>query len=696
MQTLAPMNHSPQMAGAIQVGQGVGERDTLSTTSPDGSISRRADTEGVAGRISDTHETSANDAGRPSAVGQAAGSVDCSPTPFVTSPANFFTDISENSGIRTNNYDPNPSIAVPINDHSRLAFADLNGDHYDDIVMHSLYPNPRAGIPFEHLVFLNRGDGTFIDWSFDSGLRDVQAGFFAFGDVDNDGDQDVFAGLDIQLTGQTSAIYLNDGAGRFTQLTNAGVEDGVPAAAQAIFADFDSDGRLDLFVGHGHTSFSAPDSLYIGDGTGRFTNASARLQNPPAQPSNGAVACDYDNDGDLDIFVSTYGVSQGFGLNALWENRGSQFINVAVERGFASLPGGNYYLASTGFGEDVEPARQPGTYMGSNGFGIACADVNRDGWMDIFLTAISHPVDSDDQRKWSDPSQLLINQGASGEPNFVNMFIERGLPFNEGDVDGAIIDYDNDGLLDLSISRDSKYERNYPEGEQKAWFGLMRQRADGQFESVGLQSGINAPGVAVQASLTMCSVDDDCTRRSERCLKDRCRRPCQAVADCPEGEICHSGGFCKGLARMKKAQNHAWSDIDLDGDMDLLVGGRDTGGGRPNFLFRNDLGHQNRWLGFRLVGDGRQVNRDAIGAKIRLVFGQETLRFDIQSARGMYNSTDGRIALFGLGDRPCDYRVEVTWPDGLVVNFEATQTGENRHWVVTYPQTLSPLIVGRE
>ena len=142
---------------------------------------------------------------------------------------------------------------------------------------------------------------------------------------------------------------------------------------------------------------------------------------------------------------------------------------------------------------------------------------------------------------------------------------------------------------------------------------------------------------------------------------------------------------------MKKAQNHAWSDIDLDGDVDLLVGGRDTGGGRPNFFFRNEIGHQNRWLGFKLVGDGDRINRDAIGAKVKLVYENETLIRDIQSARGMYNSTDGRIALFGLGDRPCNYRVEVLWPDGSIVELDAAQTGENRHWLLTYPDTLTPL-----
>ena len=123
----------------------------------------------------------------------------CQPGSTEPPKAPYFTDISSASGIQVGNYVQKPAKSIPINDHSRLGFVDLNGDGLDDIVTHSLYPNPKAGVPFEHLVYLNLGDGTFKDISSESGLRDVQAGFFAFGDVDNDGDQDCFAGLDVPL-----------------------------------------------------------------------------------------------------------------------------------------------------------------------------------------------------------------------------------------------------------------------------------------------------------------------------------------------------------------------------------------------------------------------------------------------------------------------------------------------------------------
>ena len=571
----------------------------------------------------------------------------CTQRPAELPTQSFFTDISEASGIRVANFDPNPPMGTVINDHSRLAFADLNGDGFDDIVMHSLFPNAKKGVPFEHLVFLNNGDGTFTHFSDPSGLRNVQAGYFAFADIDNDGDQDLFAGLDVNAYATyTSAIYLNDGMAHFTKVNNSGVDNAAYyLTANAVFADFDGDAKLDLFVGNGSTFAPTPDFFYLGNGDGTFTPANDRIAGSPNQPSNGSTVCDYDNDGDMDIFVSTYGVSVRRGVNHLWENDGSgHFVEVAAARGFAALATGNYYLATTGNGTDAE-SDNPADWVGSNGFGIDCADINGDGNLDIFLTTISHPVNSDMLRKWSDPSQVLINQGPTAGYTFVNEYLLRGLPFNEGDVDGATVDFDNDGRLDLSVSRDRKYEGNYSGAQQKAWFGLFHQQAAGTFYSLGVESGIN---------------------------------------DIDNSE----------LLRMKSAQNHVWSDIDNDGDLDLLVGGRDTGGGRPNFLFRNDIGHRNRWLKLRVEGDGSTITRDAFGTRATLRASDRTVVREKKSSRGQYNSEDTRVFHFGLGDVGCDYVLEVTWPNGATVTLDRTVVGDNLDLILHYPDVVEATVGG--
>ena len=142
------------------------------------------------------------------------------------------------------------------------------------------------------------------------------------------------------------------------------------------------------------------------------------------------------------------------------------------------------------------------------------------------------------------------------------------------------------------------------------------------------------------------------------------------------------------LRRMKNAQNHAWSDIDRDGDLDLLVGGRDTGGGRPNFLFRNDIGAQNRWMAFELVGDGDTINRDAIGARVTVNFDNESIIREKKSSRGLYTSEDTRVLHVGIGDRPCATSIEVRWPNGETVSLDMDTVIEGSYLRIEYPDVV--------
>ncbi len=255
----------------------------------------------------------------------------------------------------------------------------------------------------------------------------------------------------------------------------------------------------------------------------------------------------------------------------------------------------------------------------------------------MFKTAISHADSWDYSRLWSDPSTLLIN---GGDGTLSNEWLSRGLPYNEGDIDGALVDFDNDGRLDISISREDKYEDRYPDDENKGWFGLARQLEGGNFESLGLTSGVN-----------------DLSGEHE-------------------------------FKRMKRAQNHAWADIDHDGDLDLLVGGRDKGGGRPNFLFENQAGQDNDWLVIGLEGDGDAVHRDAFGTRVTLSWDGGSITREKKSSRGTYNSEDTRWMHFGLAHADCHYTVTVRWPDGTQVSLDPEALEERAFIQVRYPDEV--------
>jgi hypothetical protein len=396
-----------------------------------------------------------------------------------------------------------------------------------------------------------------------------------------------------------------------------------------------------------------PDQLFLGNGDGTFRVATERLSGNEDWPSNGSVACDVDDDGDQDLFVSVYGVSHNGAQNQLFINDGAaNFSEEGVARGVASQPGGNTWRADLDYGEKPEPSGSPGKYIGGNGFGVDCSDFDQDGDLDILFTAIAHPSEAPPgfrgwppeeiealnyTRRWADPTHVLVNDG---DGRFEVLWRDAGLPYNEGDIDGSLADFDNDGLMDVGVSRDKKYEAGYTTWDQKGWFGLIRQLPDGSFESLGQASGINHP----------------------------------------EDET--------GTQRMGGSGNVNWSDLDRDGDLDLVLGGgpRTRGG----HVFDNRIGSENDWLAVRLVGDGDTVNADAMGAKLTIHHQATDVAMSraVLSSRGTYNSADTRVQHFGLGDLPCDYVLVIRWPNGIEDAWSGEAVGRNHYVRAVYGQGL--------
>jgi hypothetical protein len=363
-------------------------------------------------------------------------------------------------------------------------------------------------------------------------------------------------------------VLLNDGTGLFSAVAAAGVETLDPSAA-AGFGDGNGDGVLDLYWGNWLIHYPNPpafsDHYVTGNGDGTFneaTDASGMTQAVP-RACYGVTWNDYDNDGLQDIFVGNY----GYGLNDLWHNLGGGIFEDV--------------------GDAVGVARDDIGSQGGNTYGADFGDLDNDGDMDVFIGNIAHPR----YQPWSDISQLLINQGPP-DYTFVDMREALGLVYDEGQLNGAFADYDNDMDLDLAIG--AVYPTHY----------TLLYRNDGP------------------AGFT------DVTYESNTAV--------------------HTG------SRL------VWSDVDEDGDPDLLV----VDGVGPTYvtLFINRVGQDSNWV--EIVLRGVATNRDAVGARVTLTAGGVTQMRDVAGGGGHADNQGTRVVHFGLADAAAIDEVTVRWAGG--------------------------------
>ena len=280
-----------------------------------------------------------------------------------------------------------------------------------------------------NVLYRNEGDGRFIDVTEISGTGDTGYGMAAAaGDIDNDGDADLY----VANFGEDT-LYRNNGDGTFTDITKAAGIDNDLWGIAAIYLDFDVDGDLDIFVvnylvyelsmpvttfkgivgyGHPRSYEGTPDVLYRNNGDGTFTNITetAGVTNPTEGRGMAAVACDYDNDGFPDIYVTN-----DTNRNFLYRNNGD----------------GTFTDESLFIGVGYD---ESGVAEGS--MGVDCGDYNGDGWLDLIV------ANSEKVTLYKNEEGLL----------FIDVTADSGLqqptlPFVG--FSPLFLDYDNDGHLDL-------------------------------------------------------------------------------------------------------------------------------------------------------------------------------------------------------------------------------------------------------
>ena len=325
----------------------------------------------------------------------------------------WFTDVTDSSGISRG---------------SRISVGDFDNDGWEDFLI-------------DGRVNRNNHDGTFtvlVDSIHHIGL--TPGGKTTFWDYDNDGDLDI-----IQLMGRGTPdrLWRNDydSLGRFTNVTSgigAAISDTFPSGCPGI-GDFDHDGDLDLYIANSEIWTGSPPDYYItfphfyyiNEGS-LFVEAAdsvgmGRINDRPYIYGRICVTCDFDEDGDLDLYVGNYRLAP----NWLFVNNGDgTFREEGVSRGVAGHP-------------DVTGGE---TYYGHT-IGAQWVDVDNDGDWDLFIANLAHPRFI----SFSDKSMLFIN---SGPPSYT-FHDERerwGIEYYETHSSCVFGDFDNDGWQDLFIS----------------------------------------------------------------------------------------------------------------------------------------------------------------------------------------------------------------------------------------------------
>jgi hypothetical protein len=415
----------------------------------------------------------------------------------------------------------------------------------------------------------NKGDGTFEDRTEAAGLSGQLGGQYCVqADYNNDGRVDVFVCRGGWLAEPVRPSLLrNNGDGTFTDVTRqAGLLTPVNTICAA-WADYDNDGFLDLFV----CCERQPNRLYHNRGDGTFEEVAvpAGVQGD-GHCCKGAAWVDYDNDGYPDLFVNNL-----LGTARLYHNnRDGTFTDVTESLG-------------------IDGPR--------SGFSCWAWDYDNDGWLDVFATSYDRTLEDVvkgllGRRHYRNTCKLWHNERGKG---FRDVTREAGLDGVYATMGSNFADFDNDGYLDVYLAT----------GDPSLSF-LVPNRL---FKSVA-----GRRFVEVTAS--------------------------------------------SGTGHLQKGHGVACGDWDRDGNVDLFVqmGGAVKGDRYHNLLFQNP-GHGNHWLTVKLVG--KKTNRSAIGARIKAVTaGARPLTVHRHVSSGSSYGANPLQQTLGLGRARRVALLEVRWP----------------------------------
>lgn len=530
---------------------------------------------------------------------------------------------------------------------------------------------PPAAAPAVKFVDITQSAG--IDFVHENGaygdklLPETMGGGGGFLDYDTDGDQDMLLVNSTRwqwdprppVEPATMKLYRNDGSGHFDDVTHDAGLDVSFYGMGCAFGDFDNDGDVDLFI-----SAVGPNKLFRNDG-GRFVEitSAAGVAGDSAAWGSSCAWLDYNNDGRLDLFVCNYvqwsketDLGQNFQLTGVGRAYGPP---TAFEGSFPLL----YRNDGDGRFTDVSALagiqqKNPATGVPmAKSMGVATIDLDGDGWMDLVIS--------------NDTVQnFLFHNQQDG--TFREIGGISGLGFDSaGNARGAMgIDasyFRNDDTLGIAIGNFAN--------EMTSLYCANENPL--QFVDAAISTGLG-PATRLELTFGLFFFDYDLDGRLDLMaanghLEDEINKvqvsqhyeqPPQLFWNCgprQQTEFLKVAADKCGpdFARPMVGRGAAYADIDGDGDLDVLLL---QVGGRPRLL-RNDqqLGHH--WSRIRLVGT--ECNADAIGAWIELTCGNQTLRRQVAPSRSYLSQCELPVT-FGLGTHEAIENIVVHWPDGTI------------------------------
>jgi len=519
----------------------------------------------------------------------------------------------------------------------------------------------------------------------------------SIGDYDGDGHDDIYL---LNQNGP-NALYKNRGDGVFIDVTErAGVGLGDRISVGAVFADYDNDGRQDLFV----TSIRAGNVLFRNEGGGRFRDVTAEAGVVHKGHSQSGLFFDFNRDGNLDLFVTNTGNWTTDEFNP----DGNYFVGLStLAQIMEAQPEYNILYRNDGHGRFTDVTAAAGLKgLGWTADAISF-DYDEDGWQDLFVTNMFGR------------SQLYRN---SGKGPFVDLTSRTLIRTSWGGMGAKTLDFDNDGRLDLfladmhsdmwvspetpasAVEERRKYAtsrgrmegpggpggpRRYPglsgtpasapssdhpnDGSGGLVYGntLYRSEGRGRFsersDRAGLEtwwpwgaaagdfdndgsvdlfvpSGMGYPFFYWRNYLMM--------NRGDGTFEDRSGTD---GIDPPPGGI-HQPNQIGGKPASRSSRSAAVSDFDGDGRLDLITNNFND---RP-YYFRNRFKPRSY---LHLALTGTRSNRDALGALVRLYAAKRVFVREVEGAGG-YLSCPSKVIHFGLGDIKSVDRLEIRWPSG--------------------------------